>query len=239
MKMKIILVLIFFSLFIFITYVENSKEDINYTILGDKDIFSNNIMSKNFSDLIYDELGNIKDFGFYSKDFIEKDIRIIDLINDINSNKKIDNLTIQNILSRTNILILGVGNNEINYKISKLDIKENNDYIMYSYLDRLLIDIQSLINLIKEYEKDNIIFLGYYNDTGNKNNDKYYIYINKQLEKIMKDNDICFINLFNILNKNEDYLTTNLPIYITNDGNIAIFNKIYSKIDELYLHKKH
>ena len=239
MKMKIILVLIFFSLFIFITYVENSKEDINYTILGDKDIFSNNIMSKNFSDLIYDELGNIKDFGFYSKDFIEEDIRIIDLINDVNSNKKIDNLTIQNMLSRTNILILGVGNNEINYKISKLDIKENNDYIMYSYLDQLLIDIQSLINLIKEYEKDNIIFLGYYNDTGNKNNDKYYIYINKQLEKIMKNNDICFINLFNILNKNEDYLTTNLPIYITNDGNIAIFNKIYSKIDELYLHKKH
>ena len=239
MKMKIILVLIFFSLFIFITYIENSKDDINYTILGDKDIFSNNIISKNFSDLIYEELSSIKDFGFYSKDFIENDIRVIDLINNINSNKKIDNITIQNILTRTNILILGVGNNEINYKISKLDMKENNDYIMYSYLDQLLIDIQSLINLIKEYQKDNIIFLGYYNDTGNKNNDKYYIYINKQLEKIMKDNDICFINLFNILNKNEDYLTINLPIYITNDGNIAIFNKIYSKIDELYLHKKH
>lgn len=239
MKMKIILVLIFFSLFIFITYVENLKEDINYTILGDKDIFSNNIISKNFSDLIYEELSNIKDFGFYSKDFIEKDIRIIDLINNINSNKKIDNITIQNILSRTNILILGVGNNEINYKISKLDMKENNDYIMYSYLDQLLIDVQSLITLIKEYEKDNIIFLGYYNDTGNEDNDKYYLYINKQLEKIMKDNDICFINLFNILNKNEDYLIKNTPTYITNDGNIAIFNKIYSKIDELYLHKKH
>lgn len=239
MKMKIILVLIFFSLLVFVTYMQNSKEDVNYTILGDKDIFSNNIISKNFSDLIYDELSNNKDFGFYSKDFIDEDIRIIDLINDINANKKIDNITIQNILSRTNILILGIGNNEINYKLSKLDTNENNDYIIYSYLDELLVDLESLIKLIRDYNKNNIIFLSYYNDTGNKDNNKYYLYINKQAQKIMKENDIYFINTFNILNKNEDYLTDTIPVYITNDGNLAIFNKIYSKIDELYLHKKH
>ena len=54
----------------------------------------------------------------------------------------------------------------------------------------------------------------------------------------MKKNDIYFVNLFNILNKNEDYLTNSNFVYITNDGNLAIFNKIYSKIDNLYLHKK-
>lgn len=238
MKMKIFLVLIFFSLLIFVLYMQSSKKDINYTILGDKDIFSNNIKSKNFSDLIFDELKDINDFGFYSKDFISKDIRIIDLINDINNNKKIDNITIQNILSRTNILILGIGNNEINYKISKIDSSENNDYIIYSYLDEILLDLENLINLIREYDKENIIFLGYYNDTGDKNNNKYYKYINNGAENIMKKNDIHFISMFNILNKNEDYLTQTNPVYVTNNGNLAIFNKIYSKIDELYLHKK-
>ena len=238
MKMKIFLVLIFFSLLIFISYIQNSKKDINYTILGDKDIFSNNIISKNFSDLIFDELSSIKEFGFYSKDFISDDIRIIDLINNIKENKKIDNITIQNILSRTNLLILGIGNNEISYKISKLDINENNDNIIYKYLDQILLDIQNLIEIINKYDIDNIIFLSYYNDTGNKDNDKYYKYINKEIEKIMKKNDIYFVNLFNILNKNEDYLTNSNFVYITNDGNLAIFNKIYSKIDNLYLHKK-
>ncbi|MBP3635499.1 MAG: hypothetical protein J6J17_03465 [Bacilli bacterium] len=238
MKMKIFLVLTFFSILVFISYIQGNKKEINYTILGDKDLFSNNIISKNFSDLIYDELKELNDFGFYSKDFINKDIRIIDLINDINNNIEIDDISVQNILKRTNLLILNIGNNEINYKLSKIDPNENNDNIIYSYIDEVLIDLEELIKIIKKYNDGNIIFLGYYNDTNNLDNNKYYSYINSKAQLIMKEYNIDFVNLFNILNKNEDYLTKKTPIYITNDGNLAIYNKIYNKIDELYLHKK-
>ena len=41
---------------------------------------------------------------------------------------------------------------------------------------------------------------------------------------------------FEILNKNSDYLTKTNPTYITNEGNMAIYSKIISKIDELHLH---
>ena len=251
MKMKILIIFLFFTGIIFISYVKSNKEEINYTIIGEKELFSNNIISKNFSDLIYDELSKKNSFGFYSKEFTYKNIRTIDMINNINNNVSIDNIYIQNILKRTNVLIINTGNNEIiqrfndvtdlpeiNYKLSKVDSNENNDNEIYNYLDEVYKDIKVLIEKVKDLNEGKIIFLGIYNDTGNKDNDKYYKYINEKLELLMHSNDIDYLNLFDVLNKNEDYLTKGNNIYITNEGNIAIFNKLYRKIDQLYLHKQ-
>ena len=60
MKMKILLVIFFFVVVSIYSYSKINKVEINYTIMGDKDIFSNNIISKNFSDLIYEELDKRK-----------------------------------------------------------------------------------------------------------------------------------------------------------------------------------
>ena len=219
MKMKILIIFLFFTGIIFISYVKSNKEEINYTIIGEKELFSNNIISKNFSDLIYDELSKKNNFGFYSKEFTYKNIRTIDMINNINNNVNIDNIYIQNILKRTNVLIINTGNNEINYKLSKVNSNENNDNEIYNYLDEVYKDIKVLIEKVKDLNK-------------------YYKYINEKLELLMHSNDIDYLNLFYVLNKNEDYLTKGNNIYITNEGNIAIFNKLYRKIDQLYLHKQ-
>lgn len=236
MKMKIVIVLAFFSLLILISYFQNNSREVNYTILGDKELFSNNLKSVNFSDLIYKDLDEQNILGFYSKDFIRKDIRIIDVINDIDNNVSEDNITIQNILKRTNILVISIGNNEINYKLSKIDSDINNDSEIYKYLDEIIMDAENLIDKIQDINKCQIIFLGYYNDTNNINNDKYYSYINKKIETLSKDKNFDFINLFDLLNKKEKYLTQTSPIYITNEGNMAIYSKIVSKIDNLHLH---
>ena len=238
MKMKITIVLIIFLIIVVLSYFIMSKREMNYTILGEKEIFSNNLVSKNFSDLIYEKLSTEKNFGFYSKEFIKEDIRIIDLINIIKDNQKSDNLSIQNILNRTNILILNIGNSEIYYKLSKLDIEENNDKTVYRYLDEITKDMVKLLKEIKKYNNSDIYVLGYYNNTNNMNNDKYYKYINNLMNNYCKNNNIYFIDTYEILNKNIDYLSQNMPIYITNEGNIALFNKIYSKIAKLYLHKQ-
>lgn len=236
MKMKIILVLSFFSLLILISYIQNNSSEINYTILGDKELFSNNLKSVNFADLISRKLEEKDELGFYSKDFIKENIRTIDVINDINQNLTIDNISIQNILKRTDILIINIGNNEINYKLSKINYEENDNEI-YKYLDEVIIDIQDLIKTIKKINKKRIIFIGYYNDTNNVNNDKYYIYINKKINEISNNENLEFIDLYNILNKNNDYITKSNPVYITNEGNIAIYNNIIRKINKLDLHK--
>ena len=94
-----------------------------------------------------------------------------------------------------------------------------------------------LLKLIKVYNNGKFIILSNYNDTNNKKNDKYYRYLNENMQNYCKNNKIEFINVYNILNKNSDNLTKNMPVYITNKGNLALFNIIYSKIDNLYLHK--
>ena len=226
MKMKIVIVLAFFSFLVFISYLQTNKKEINYTILGNKELFSNNLKSVNFTDLVYKDLDDKNLIGFYSKDFIRKDIRTIDVINDIDNNISIDNITIQNILKRTNILVLSIGNNEISYKLSEI----------YKYLDEVVNDVSVLIDKIKKLNECQIIVLGYYNDTGNIENDKYYSYINQKMLNEFNSKNIDYINLFEILNKNSDYLTKTNPTYITNEGNMAIYSKIISKIDELHLH---
>lgn len=237
MKMKIIIVLAFFSLLVFVSYIQNSNnKDINYTILGDKEIFSNNLKSVNFSDLISKKLDEENILGFYSKDFIKKDIRIIDVINDIDNNITVDNISIQNILKRTNILLLSIGNNEISYKLSKIDTEINNDAQIYNYLDEIVNDNIKLLEKISHLSKCKIIFLGYYNNTNNIENNKYYIYINNKIKQLLNNYNSEFIDLFNILNKNDEYLTSTTPVYITNEGNITIYNKIVSKISNLDLH---
>ncbi|MBQ9024733.1 MAG: SGNH/GDSL hydrolase family protein [Bacilli bacterium] len=237
MKIKIILILLLFTILLIFSYSSMNKKVINYTIMGDKDLFSNNIKSKNFSDLIYEELSKQTDFGNYNQDFVKDDIRIIDIINQIKDNERINNQNIQKLLKNTNILLLHIGNNEIKYKLSKYDINENNDKEIYLYLDQIINDYKELIKLLKNYDNNHIIILSNYNNTNIIENNKYYMYINDNINKLCKENNIQFINLFDILNKNNDNITNTNPTYITNKGNLALFNKIYSKIDKLYLHK--
>ena len=46
MKMKILIIFLFFTGIIFISYVKSNKEEINYTIIGEKELFY--IMSRGF-----------------------------------------------------------------------------------------------------------------------------------------------------------------------------------------------
>ena len=230
--MKIVILLLFFSVLALISHISLNIKETNYTVLGDKEIFTNNLKSVNFIDLIYEKLNNENKIGFYSKDFIKKDIRTIDVINDIEDNIKINDISVQNILKKTDLLVLAAGNNEIQYKLSKID-ETTNDIEIYRYLDSVINDIDNLIKQIQKISKCNIIFIGFYNDTNNTTNDKYYKYINSKIEN---NNNITYINLFNILNKNKDYLTESDKVYITNEGNLAIYNKIMRKIDKLDLH---
>ena len=131
---------------------------------------------------------------------------------------------------------LSIGNNEISYKLSKIDKDINNDSEIYKYLDEVVNDVSVLFDIIKKLNECQIIVLGYYNDTGNIENDKYYSYINQKMLNEFNSKNIDYINLFEILNKNSDYLTKTNPTYITNEGNMAIYSKIISKIDELHLH---
>ena len=51
--------------------------------------------------------------------------------------------------------------------------------------------------------------------------------------------NIDYINLFDILNSDKNNLTKSNQVYITNQGNLAIYNEIMRKINKLDLHKEY
>lgn len=235
--MKIIILIIFISVVCFISVKEYNKNVINYTIIGDKSLFSNTVKSVNYVDLISNYLLEEDKLGFYSKDFIYENIRVTDLLNKIKENDIQDDLSIQNILNKTNLLVINIGNNELNYKISNIDVENANDKYIYKYLDEVINDIMHLLYKIDNISKANIIFIGYYNDTVNSYNDRYYDYINSKLEKKLKKLNITYINTQKILNEKRSYLDIDKNVYITSDGNIRLYDVILSKIKEIYLQK--
>ena len=235
--MKIIILIIFISVVCFISVKEYNKNVINYTIIGDKSLFSNTVKSVNYVDLISNYLLEEDKLGFYSKDFIYENIRVTDLLNKIKENDIQDDLSIQNILNKTNLLVINIGNNELNYKISNIDVENANDKYIYKYLDEVINDIMHLLYKIDNISKANVIFIGYYNDTVNSYNDRYYDYINSKLEKKLKKLNITYINTQKILNEKRSFLDIDKNVYITSDGNIRLYDVILSKIKEIYLQK--
>lgn len=221
MKKRIILLIILILVLMYLSFFQMKQEKIYYTVMGNKYEFTNNLKSLNYTDLIMNDINKKNKLKKYSKDLIFFDIRITDFINKIEKNEKVNNNYIQNILNKTNLLLINIGSSELNYKFQNIEKYNSNDNEIYKYLDEMSNDINRLLFLIRKYSNTKIIFIGYYNETSNFLYNNYYLYINK---KIKNNKNIIFIDVFDILkNKKSNY-------YLDDEENMLIYNKIMNKI---------
>ena len=137
MKYKIIIFLILMFLMLFLIYVFNQDKEIYYVNI---DTTKNN----NYQKTIKKYYQGQKKLEKYINEFSKQDYRTTDLIRDIKDNKKINNQTIQNALIKSDLLILNVGINDINYKIGNTNKEE-----LYQFTDQVLLDIEELFKLIR------------------------------------------------------------------------------------------
>ena len=153
---------------------------------------------------------NIMSYDGYYKDYLknkleeyiiygEENYRIGELIRDINDNIEINNRTIQNILIKSDLVIIEIGIDEL-YMALNVSNK-------YEYLDEMVNDMEKLINLVKKYCKEKIIIVGYYNPTRNIENQKYVNYINEKYYDISKKYKINYLNIDELNNK--EYFSSN------------------------------
>lgn len=210
MKKIMFSVLIFFI--VFLIYYFNTNEKTYYLSLGDYLSYGINNFEKNdagYSDNIKnnykDNLQNYVNYSTYD------DYRVMDLINDINYNKTVlynnKEYKMQNLLIKANLITISIGMNDLIYK-KNLD---------YDYVDNLLKDIESLLVIIRKYNKDEIFFLGFYNII---NNSELIEYTNKRLESICNKNKIKFIDISELNN----YIING--VYPTKSGYMYITDKI-------------
>lgn len=182
MKFKTIIFLIMMSFFIFLIYLTNKDNEIFYV-----NIDSTN--KNNYNEIIKQKYEKNKKLEKYINDFSKEDYRTTDLIRDIKDNKKINKITIQNALIKSDILTLNIGINDINYKIGNTKKEE-----LYNYTDQVLDDIEELFKLIRFYSKEKIYFIGFKNENGISYNE-YFEYTNKRLKSICDEYKIIFIDI--------------------------------------------
>ena len=184
--MRKILLVIFMLFLVFIIYFLNRDTDIYVLSIGDYVVLNNS----NFDSDIKNFFGKkLEKNVLYGND---GDYRVIDLINDINDNKKFisggSEYTLNNSLIKADIIFISIGINDFNYN------KSDN----FDYVDEVLSDLDKLLSLVRKYCKERIVIFYY-----NLDNDKLTNYVNGRLDRLATKYDIDIIDFsdnYNVLN---------------------------------------
>ena len=195
--MKKILFVLFVFLFVFVIYLANMDKKVYYLALGNS----------------YDSEDN---YSFYVKDYLnEKDVlekvvydycdsndRITDIYNKITSNKKSKGGTIKNSLIKADLVTIKINIDDVYEKINDSSFVD-----VYDYIDDLVKDFDKLLNLIRKYSKEDIMFIGYTYKNDNASEKDLISYLNKRYKEVCDRYDVVFV-------KNPSLITEKIDKYL-------------------------
>lgn len=211
--MKKIILILFLFLSCYLIYNLTEEKSLSCLVLGDT-----------IADNIY--LKDNEIITSYNNNYINKDYRIIDLINIIKYNEEIKvnnkNISIHRLMKNTDILILSIGMNDIYYKIN------NDTKNIYTYMNDMINNMEILLEEINKYSYKKVIILGYYNIT-NKHND-LFTYLNYKMKKITNKYNYEYLELNNIIKNNTNLLEKNTNFELNNQGYNEISKIIVEKL---------
>ncbi|HHT37970.1 MAG TPA: hypothetical protein GXZ95_00975 [Mollicutes bacterium] len=246
---KIFILILFIGLPIMI-YLMTVDNGVYYVALGDSLAEGQNPYGKisyGYADYVANYLQSSKKLTFYTKAFAKSGYRTTDLINDIKDNRSVNvegkKLTIKHALTKADVITLSIGANDLFYKlgVSNIDIIFYNDVDFKKYVDEVILDIEKLIILIREYCKEDIILVGYYNPLWHmkenlaKELDYVFLYANNKLKDISKKYDLYFVDIHKQFEKKLEFLPNPLDIHPSAKGYDAISKKIIEIINKKVL----
>ena len=200
--MKKILITGLIFLVIFLIYLANMDKKVYYVALGDslereyvsnEEVYGYSYYIKNY--LKKDDL-----LERYSDDFAKADIRITDIIKDINNNAKITtnkgSFSLKNALIKADLITVNISSNDVFNKLKGNNIVYND---VYDYIDDLAYDLDNLFKLMREYCKEDIVMVGPYNPFSDSP-DKLdvYEYFNEKYKDVCEEYDIIYVDLSDI-----------------------------------------
>lgn len=238
----IILVIIFFI---------TQDKKIYYLSLGDSLAAGqtpNNTIGKSYSDYVSEYLNDRGILEFYTKKFAKSGYRSIDLLNDLEENKKIKvnnkELTIKHALIKADIVTLSIGSNDLFYKLNlsnEFDLNQYDD--IYTYVDESISDIDKLLYELRKSCKEEIMVFGFYNPFTNFSSslantvEPVIIYANEKMKALIKKYDMTYIDIHDTFLANDNYLPSKLEIHPTIEGYRAMSEKTIELINKKVLAK--
>lgn len=235
--MKKIIALFLICIITFFIY-QCSRPGLNLVSIGDTLAVGTNAYQNTkfgYSDFVKSYLEENNQLSSYNKSFAKSNYHSPDLLRDLKNNKtkKIDgrNVSLQNLIHDSDILLISIGVNEL---FSKLNIEEtgSKDHL-YEHIDQIMNDIDDLYEEISKYARNQVIVIGFYNPkTSQRNNELTPVinYANKELKKIAKHHNFDFIDIYHLFKNNPNFLSSPDNIYPGSEGYRAIAKLIITQI---------
>ena len=236
MKKIIIPILVFFLTFII--YKTNDKNLVDYMSIGDSislGINSYGNHSFGYNDYLKSYLENNNLLHKYNPYYSKSDYRIEELTNDINNNKTIlyDDKTynIKKELREADLVTVAIGMDNL-IEILNKDYKEFKD--IKEELDDMCYEMDNLIKIITSLSKTKVILIGYYNPYNeyNKLNDQIFAYINDKYKSISLKYSITYLDIYEEIKKDKNYLPNKNDYHLTSKGYLKIANKVINSIED-------
>lgn len=213
--MRKILIVVIVLLSVFLIYLGFSDKKTYYLSLGDFLSLGENgygIYDYGYSDFVKDFLTDNDLLQTYVDSLNRENKRIIDVINDINSNAKLlvnsKEKTMQNALIKSDLITISIGSNDL---FSNTTIgSEFNIRNLYDKFDSLLADYEKLLKLLRQYCKEDIVLIGLYNMTS-ADLDEFFKYADSELLELCNKYNISYVKISEEF-KNNKYFDTNLKI---------------------------
>lgn len=238
MKKIIIISLIIIS--IFLIYLCNMDKKVYYLALGDsfaKGEGPNGKIVSGYSNNIKKYLKEKKLLETYINEFSENGQRTTDLINIIKDNKAIKKgqkqITIQNALIKADLVTISIGANDLLNKINVENVIDYNQ--IYEYIDDLNKDLDKLLKLMREYCKEDIILIGYYNPypyLNSKKTNDIFDYLNRKYKQTGKKYNVTYVEIDELFKENPNFLPNENDIHPSKEAYKAISDLIITIINK-------
>ncbi len=228
--MKKVLIIIIVALTIFLIYTGFKDDKIYYFNIGDEIALG------------MTPYGNV-DYGYYDfvKDYLKennllketvhyafKNTHTTDIINDIEANVFVSvgntQKRIQNILIKADLVTVSLGNNDFLRNLTLNEEFTLND--LYNTFEETTDDLEYLFKIIRQYCKEKIFFIGFFNKTKDEELEQFFNYVNNKMINLTNEYKIKYINTHKLLNF-KGFVDT----YPTKTGYIEIGDDIVKKLE--------
>lgn len=232
-KKKIIkyLVLLILTVCVFGIYSFFKNEKLNYIALGDSLAEGMNPYGEvgySYADYFADFLKDENRLAYYSKQYTKSGYTTQDITKEltINNNLKRD-------LRESDIVTVSIGANDFLNSIDLKNLNVNNILELKSTVTAILPNLETCIESIRKYAKEDILIIGYYNpipflfNTSGNDLDELFAYIDDEYKQIADKYDCDYISIYQLFKTNSSFLPNPSDIHPNLTGYQTIAEEIF------------
>lgn len=231
--MKKIITILSCILIVFLIFIFAKDNKINYLSIGDtltRGINSYDTYGNGYNDYVKNYLKRNNLLRSFNSDYYNNSI--IGFESDIINNKTIvindKEYYIKKMLRESDLLVISIGMDELAYYFNS-DVNK-----VHQEFDKMLLNLEDFINVIRDYAKNKVLFVGYYNpsDRYSSDIDELFYYIENSLEKMLNKYDVDYIKLYEKV-KEKKYLDNSDNYHLNSKGYLMIANEIINYIENV------